>query len=151
MNGITFPAWQGRHYVTLAELLVRLGSFGLGPSRCQRDGLEPLRPPSGGAVTEEREDPWILGLRGTPVVAVHQASDSPQRVVTLADGAELTLNGPANLTYGPTAAPGAVPLPAEEGFLPRTPHTAPEHLAQDRPVADEKPGVEVLHEIRASA
>ncbi|MFF3660455.1 hypothetical protein [Streptomyces olivochromogenes] len=30
MSGITFPAWQGRHYVTLAELLVRLGSFGLG-------------------------------------------------------------------------------------------------------------------------
>ncbi|MCX5388764.1 hypothetical protein [Streptomyces sp. NBC_00094] len=30
MKGITFPAWQGRHYVTLAELLVRLGSFGLG-------------------------------------------------------------------------------------------------------------------------
>ncbi|GHD07061.1 hypothetical protein GCM10010313_25840 [Streptomyces violarus] len=30
MKGITFPAWQGLHYVTLAELLVRLGSFGLG-------------------------------------------------------------------------------------------------------------------------
>ncbi|MFJ6779262.1 hypothetical protein [Streptomyces yangpuensis] len=30
MKGITFRAWQGRHYVTLAELLVRLGSFGLG-------------------------------------------------------------------------------------------------------------------------
>jgi len=30
MKGITFPAWQGPHYVTLAELLVRLGSFGLG-------------------------------------------------------------------------------------------------------------------------
>ncbi|TYC66747.1 hypothetical protein EH183_41825 [Streptomyces sp. CB01881] len=30
MNGITFPAWQGDHYVTLAELLTRLGSFGLG-------------------------------------------------------------------------------------------------------------------------
>ncbi|MFF9501192.1 hypothetical protein [Streptomyces sp. NPDC014656] len=30
MKGITFPAWQGKHYVTLAELLVRLGSFGLG-------------------------------------------------------------------------------------------------------------------------
>ncbi|MCP3820442.1 hypothetical protein NLX86_20790 [Streptomyces sp. A3M-1-3] len=30
MKGITFPAWQGSHYVTLAELLVRLGSFGLG-------------------------------------------------------------------------------------------------------------------------
>ncbi|MGW4509152.1 hypothetical protein ACWENO_31370 [Streptomyces sp. NPDC004436] len=29
MEGITFPAWQGEHYVTLAELLVRLGSFGL--------------------------------------------------------------------------------------------------------------------------
>ncbi|MFF0437476.1 hypothetical protein ACFYU9_35330 [Streptomyces sp. NPDC004327] len=29
MKGITFPAWQGEHYVTLAELLVRLGSFGL--------------------------------------------------------------------------------------------------------------------------
>ncbi|MEK9520486.1 hypothetical protein MIU24_13925 [Streptomyces venezuelae] len=29
MKGITFPAWHGRHYVTLAELLVRLGSFGL--------------------------------------------------------------------------------------------------------------------------
>ncbi|WP_258314398.1 hypothetical protein [Streptomyces sp. Act143] len=29
MNGITFPAWRGKHYVTLAELLVRLGSFGL--------------------------------------------------------------------------------------------------------------------------
>jgi len=29
MNGITFPAWHGKHYVTLAELLVRLGSFGL--------------------------------------------------------------------------------------------------------------------------
>ncbi|SEF17636.1 hypothetical protein [Streptomyces sp. Ag109_O5-10] len=29
MKGITFPAWQGQHYVTLAELLVRLGSFGL--------------------------------------------------------------------------------------------------------------------------
>lgn len=23
-----FPAWHGKHYVTLAELLVRLGSFG---------------------------------------------------------------------------------------------------------------------------
>ncbi|MEV3969454.1 hypothetical protein AB0K68_15085 [Streptomyces sp. NPDC050698] len=30
MKGITFPAWHGKHYVTLAELLVRLGSFGLG-------------------------------------------------------------------------------------------------------------------------
>ncbi len=30
MKGISFPAWQGKHYVTLAELLVRLGSFGLG-------------------------------------------------------------------------------------------------------------------------
>ncbi|MFJ8009948.1 hypothetical protein [Streptomyces fagopyri] len=29
MKGITFPAWHGEHYVTLAELLVRLGSFGL--------------------------------------------------------------------------------------------------------------------------
>lgn len=29
MKGITFPAWYGKHYVTLAELLVRLGSFGL--------------------------------------------------------------------------------------------------------------------------
>ncbi|MFE1347778.1 hypothetical protein [Streptomyces sp. NPDC058757] len=29
MRGITFPAWHGKHYVTLAELLVRLGSFGL--------------------------------------------------------------------------------------------------------------------------
>ncbi|MFJ3229343.1 hypothetical protein ACIPJS_39400 [Streptomyces sp. NPDC086783] len=26
---VTFPAWHGKHYVTLAELLVRLGSFGL--------------------------------------------------------------------------------------------------------------------------
>lgn len=30
MKGITFRAWQEGHYVTLAELLVRLGSFGLG-------------------------------------------------------------------------------------------------------------------------
>ncbi|MEU8528897.1 hypothetical protein AB0C77_25410 [Streptomyces sp. NPDC048629] len=29
MKGITFPAWHGKNYVTLAELLVRLGSFGL--------------------------------------------------------------------------------------------------------------------------
>ncbi|MFF5707442.1 hypothetical protein ACFY7H_33890 [Streptomyces sp. NPDC012794] len=29
MKGITFPAWHGKHYVTLAEMLVRLGSFGL--------------------------------------------------------------------------------------------------------------------------
>lgn len=29
MKGITFPAWHGMHYVTLAELLVRLGSIGL--------------------------------------------------------------------------------------------------------------------------
>ncbi|MFD3805983.1 hypothetical protein ACFWTC_20780 [Streptomyces sp. NPDC058619] len=29
MKGITFPAWHGKHYVTLAELLVRLGSLGL--------------------------------------------------------------------------------------------------------------------------
>lgn len=29
MKGITFPAWHGKHYVTLAELLVRLGSYGL--------------------------------------------------------------------------------------------------------------------------
>lgn len=29
MKGITFPAWHRKHYVTLAELLVRLGSFGL--------------------------------------------------------------------------------------------------------------------------
>lgn len=29
MKGITFPAWHGKHYVTLAELIVRLGSFGL--------------------------------------------------------------------------------------------------------------------------
>lgn len=28
MKGITFPAWHGKHYVTVAELLVRLGSFG---------------------------------------------------------------------------------------------------------------------------
>ncbi|MGW8631929.1 hypothetical protein [Streptomyces sp. NPDC055793] len=30
LKGIRFPAWHGKHYVTLAELLVRLGSFGLG-------------------------------------------------------------------------------------------------------------------------
>ncbi|MET9119383.1 hypothetical protein ABZX38_35040 [Streptomyces longwoodensis] len=29
MKGISFPAWYGTHYVTLAELLVRLGSFGV--------------------------------------------------------------------------------------------------------------------------
>ena len=29
MKGITFPAWHGNHYVPLAELLIRLGSFGL--------------------------------------------------------------------------------------------------------------------------
>ncbi|MGW4445577.1 hypothetical protein [Streptomyces sp. NPDC004682] len=29
MKGITFPAWRGKHYVTLAELLVRLGGSGL--------------------------------------------------------------------------------------------------------------------------
>ena len=29
MRGIRFRAWRGEHYVTLAELLVRLGSFGL--------------------------------------------------------------------------------------------------------------------------
>ncbi|MFF0834728.1 MULTISPECIES: hypothetical protein [unclassified Streptomyces] len=29
MKGIRFRAWHGKHYVTLAELLVRLGSFGL--------------------------------------------------------------------------------------------------------------------------
>ncbi len=29
MKGIRFRAWHGEHYVTLAELLVRLGSFGL--------------------------------------------------------------------------------------------------------------------------
>jgi hypothetical protein len=29
LKGVTFPAWRGTHYVTLAELLVRLGSFGL--------------------------------------------------------------------------------------------------------------------------
>ncbi|MCG6498751.1 hypothetical protein [Kitasatospora sp. A2-31] len=29
MKGILFPVWQGRHDVTMAELLVRLGSFGL--------------------------------------------------------------------------------------------------------------------------
>ncbi|MEU4997919.1 hypothetical protein [Streptomyces sp. NPDC021622] len=29
MKGIVFQAWQGPHYVTLAELLVRLGSHGL--------------------------------------------------------------------------------------------------------------------------
>lgn len=30
MRGLVFRAWRGPHYVTLAELLVRLGSFGLG-------------------------------------------------------------------------------------------------------------------------
>jgi hypothetical protein len=34
MKGIIFPAWQGSRYVTLAELLVRLGRFGLG-LRCR--------------------------------------------------------------------------------------------------------------------
>ncbi|MFF9428376.1 hypothetical protein [Streptomyces sp. NPDC014746] len=34
MKGITFPAWHGKHYVTLAELLVRLGSFGLDLTWC---------------------------------------------------------------------------------------------------------------------
>ncbi|MFD5652052.1 hypothetical protein [Streptomyces sp. NPDC127039] len=29
IKGIRFRAWHGEHYVTLAELLVRLGSFGL--------------------------------------------------------------------------------------------------------------------------
>lgn len=29
MKGITFSAWHGKHYVTLAELVVRLGGFGL--------------------------------------------------------------------------------------------------------------------------
>ncbi|MER7112992.1 hypothetical protein ABT332_00735 [Saccharomonospora azurea] len=40
MNGIMFPAWHGKHYVTLAELLVRLGSFGLGLTwRVEFDGI----------------------------------------------------------------------------------------------------------------
>jgi len=33
MKGITFPAWHGKHYVTLAEVVVRLGSFGLDLTR----------------------------------------------------------------------------------------------------------------------
>ncbi|MFF0203423.1 hypothetical protein [Streptomyces sp. NPDC005017] len=44
MKGITFPAWQGQHYVTLAELLVRLGSFGLGLTwRVEFDEIVDLR------------------------------------------------------------------------------------------------------------
>ncbi|MEY9995035.1 hypothetical protein ABIE67_007067 [Streptomyces sp. V4I8] len=65
-------------------------------------------------MTEEREDRWTLGLRGMRVVAVHQTSDPPRRVVALAGGVELIFDGPAHLTHGSAAAPGAVPLPAEQ-------------------------------------
>lgn len=63
---------------------------------------------------EELEDRWVLGLRGIPVVAVPQASNPSERVVTLAGGADLTVNGPARLTQGPATAPGAAALPVEQ-------------------------------------
>ncbi|WP_328427486.1 DUF6188 family protein [Streptomyces sp. NBC_00443] len=65
-------------------------------------------------MTQQEDDRWALPLRGMQVTAVRQTSDPSQCVVTLAGGTELTFNGPAELTLGPAAAPGAVPLAAEQ-------------------------------------
>jgi hypothetical protein len=68
----------------------------------------------GGAVTEELDDRWILGLRGSPVVSVSQPSEYQGFVLMLYCGAGLTIRGPAHLTYGPATAPGVGPLPDQE-------------------------------------
>lgn len=67
---------------------------------------------------EEHDDRWVIGLRGTAVVAV-DAVDLPQGglTVALADGTVLTVSGPVLLTDGPASAPGAVPLPVGEARL----------------------------------
>ncbi|WP_405978925.1 DUF6188 family protein [Streptomyces sp. NBC_00158] len=67
---------------------------------------------------EEHEDRWVIGLRGTAVVAVDYV-DLPRDVLTvaLADGALLTVSGPVLLTDGPASAPGAVALPVREAGL----------------------------------
>lgn len=67
---------------------------------------------------EEHDDRWVVGLRGTVVVAV-DAVDLPRDVLTVAlsDGAVLTVSGPVLLTDGPASAPGAVALPAGEARL----------------------------------
>ncbi|MFJ3878622.1 DUF6188 family protein [Streptomyces sp. NPDC090077] len=67
---------------------------------------------------EEHEDRWLVGLRGTAVVAVDSV-DLPQEVLTVAfaDGALLTVSGPVLLTDGPASAPGAVALPSGEAGL----------------------------------
>ncbi|MFD9538229.1 DUF6188 family protein [Streptomyces sp. NPDC060010] len=66
---------------------------------------------------EELADRWLLGLTGTPVVAVHRpghGQDGPDLTVTLADGVVLTVSGPVLLTDGPVFAPGAAALSVEE-------------------------------------
>ncbi|MEU9034344.1 DUF6188 family protein [Streptomyces sp. NPDC048352] len=63
---------------------------------------------------QELDDRWILGLRGSRVVAVGRAQDGPELVVTLADGTGLAVSGPVLLTDGPCSAPGAVALAVEE-------------------------------------
>ncbi|MEU2628320.1 DUF6188 family protein [Kitasatospora sp. NPDC007106] len=63
---------------------------------------------------DELGDRWIIGLRGTPVVAATQTSDGQELTVTLAGGVVLETFGPTLLTDGPATAPDAVALPGEE-------------------------------------
>ena len=65
-------------------------------------------------MVEELEDRWILGLRGSSLVAISHAQDYPEIVATTLDGAVLTIRGPVHLAYGPATAPSAVELPARE-------------------------------------
>ncbi|WP_223244588.1 hypothetical protein [Streptomyces sp. CBMA156] len=93
MKGITFPAWQGRHYVTLAELLIRLGSFGLGlrwrvecdeewdltaelERRSEGDGMDTLTLLSLVTPGVQLIDAEAGGFRGDTLVVVLTEADS---------------------------------------------------------------------------
>ncbi|WP_420481530.1 DUF6188 family protein [Actinopolymorpha pittospori] len=65
-------------------------------------------------MTEELEDRWILGLRGSTVVSVAETSEHQGLVLRLNCGAEVTIRGPVLLTYGSAVAPSVVPLSGEE-------------------------------------
>ncbi|MET9885211.1 DUF6188 family protein [Streptomyces sp. NPDC006430] len=54
---------------------------------------------------EDLGDRWLIGLRGTPVLAVRRTEAALS--VTFADEVVLTVAGPALLTEGPATAPGA--------------------------------------------
>jgi hypothetical protein len=65
-------------------------------------------------VTEELDDRWILGLRGSQVVSVSEGVEHHGVALMLDLEARIAVEGPAFLSYGAASAPGAVPLFGEE-------------------------------------